>query len=110
LIIYGNDYNSLSYPAFRKERIMTTLLVTFGIIVFLVLIMAIGVLFGRKPIAGSCGGYEALHIACAAGCAHPCEKRLAAQAKARAEQEAAQENRAGEAQNLQGQSNSISSQ
>ncbi|MDR3322675.1 MAG: (Na+)-NQR maturation NqrM [Zoogloeaceae bacterium] len=39
----------------------------FSFIVFLVLIMAIGVLSGRKPIAGSCGGYETLHIACAAG-------------------------------------------
>ena len=56
---------------------MDTFLVTFGIIVLLVLLMAIGVIFGRKPIAGSCGGYKALDVACAAGCKNPCEKRLA---------------------------------
>jgi len=65
---------------------MSTFLVTFGIIVFLVLIMAIGVMFGRKPIAGSCGGYKVLDVECAAGCKEPCEKRLARmQAKAEAE-------------------------
>jgi hypothetical protein len=63
---------------------MSVFLVTFGIILFLVLLMAIGVMFGRKPIAGSCGGYERLNIKCAAGCKTPCEKRLAAQARARA--------------------------
>lgn len=56
---------------------MQTFLVTFGIIAFLVLIMTIGVMFGRKPIAGSCGGYKALNLDCAAGCKEPCEKRLA---------------------------------
>lgn len=56
---------------------MQTFLVTFGIIVVLVLLMAIGVMFGRKPIAGSCGGYEVLKLKCAAGCKDPCEKRLA---------------------------------
>ena len=69
---------------------MTLFFVTFGIIVFLVLIMAIGVLFGRKPIAGSCGGYEHLNMKCAIGCKTPCEKRLAAEARARAEAEAKQ--------------------
>ncbi|MDR1889455.1 MAG: (Na+)-NQR maturation NqrM [Zoogloeaceae bacterium] len=56
---------------------MTTFFVTFGVIVFLVLIMAIGVMFGRKPIQGSCGGYDALGAECAIGCKTPCEKRLA---------------------------------
>ncbi|WP_341645579.1 (Na+)-NQR maturation NqrM [Thauera sp. SDU_THAU2] len=67
---------------------MQMFLVTFGIIVLLVLLMAIGVLFGRKPIAGSCGGYKALDIECAAGCKNPCEKRRArmkAQAEAQAQ-------------------------
>ncbi|GHT89737.1 hypothetical protein FACS1894101_0870 [Betaproteobacteria bacterium] len=69
---------------------MVTFFVTFGIIVFLVFIMTIGVLFGRKPIAGSCGGYENLNMKCAIGCKTPCEKRLAAEARARAEAEAKQ--------------------
>ncbi|MDR2365557.1 MAG: (Na+)-NQR maturation NqrM [Zoogloeaceae bacterium] len=63
---------------------MNLFFVTFGVIVFLVLIMAIGVLCGRKPIAGSCGGYEALNVECAAGCKTPCAKRQAALARARA--------------------------
>ena len=62
-------------------------LVTFGIIVLLVLIMAVGVMFGRKPIAGSCGGYKALDAECAAGCKNPCDKRLA-RMRAQAEAEA----------------------
>lgn len=55
---------------------MTTFLVTLGVILLLVLLMSIGVIFGRKPIAGSCGGYNTLDIECAAGCKKPCKKRL----------------------------------
>lgn len=56
---------------------MEVFLLAFGIITLLVLLMAIGVLFGRKPIAGSCGGYKALNAECAIGCKHPCEQRKA---------------------------------
>lgn len=62
---------------------MKIFLITFALIVFLVFIMAIGVLFGRKPISGSCGGYETLGAECAAGCRNPCIKRRAACARAR---------------------------
>lgn len=66
---------------------MEMILVTFAIILLLVLLMAVGVIFGRKPIAGSCGGYKALDVECAAGCKNPCEKRLARmKAKAQAEE------------------------
>lgn len=70
---------------------MEIFLVTFGIIVLLVLLMAIGVIFGRKPITGSCGGYKAIDVECAAGCKNPCDKRLArmqAQAEAQASAQA----------------------
>ncbi len=66
---------------------MEMFLITFGIIALLVLLMAIGVIFGRKPIAGSCGGYKAIDVECAAGCKNPCEKRQA-RMKAKAEVEA----------------------
>jgi hypothetical protein len=33
---------------------LTTLLISFGIILFVVLIMAVGVIFGRRPLAGGC--------------------------------------------------------
>ncbi len=39
---------------------MTTLLLAFVIMLLLVAGMAIGVLFGRKPISGTCGGMKAL--------------------------------------------------
>ena len=39
---------------------MTTLILTFIIVLFLVISMSVGVLFGRKPITGSCGGLQGL--------------------------------------------------
>ncbi len=39
---------------------MTTVLLAFLLTLLLVAAMAVGVLFGRKPISGSCGGMKAL--------------------------------------------------
>ncbi len=39
---------------------MTTVLLAFLIMLLLVAGMAVGVVFGRKPISGSCGGMKAL--------------------------------------------------
>ena len=35
---------------------MTTFLLALGMAMFLIAAMSIGVIFGRKPISGSCGG------------------------------------------------------
>jgi hypothetical protein len=45
---------------------MTTIILAFVLMVLLVAAMAIGVLMGRKPISGSCGGMSALgmEVAC----------------------------------------------
>ncbi len=39
---------------------MTTILLAFLFMLLLVAGMAVGVLFGRKPISGSCGGMKSL--------------------------------------------------
>jgi hypothetical protein len=56
---------------------MTLFLVTFLVIGIAVLAMAVGVLLGRRPIGGSCGGLERLGLECDAGCDKPCPERLA---------------------------------
>ena len=39
---------------------MTTFLIAFVVLLVIVLAMSVGVLLGRKPISGSCGGMSAL--------------------------------------------------
>lgn len=56
---------------------MTIFLLTFLVIGIAILIMAVGVLVGRNPIGGSCGGLERIGLECDAGCDKPCPKRLA---------------------------------
>lgn len=65
---------------------MSLFVVTFIIVAVVVLAMAIGVIAGRKPIAGSCGGLGKIGLECDGGCANPCPKRLA-RMQAQVEQE-----------------------
>lgn len=65
---------------------MTTVLIVFACMVAVVTAMAVGVLMGRKPISGSCGGMSALgmEVACdiCGGDKGKCEKETKkAQAK-----------------------------
>lgn len=62
---------------------MSIYIVTFLIMILAVLAMAVGVLAGRKPIAGSCGGLGKFNVECVAGCDKPCPKR---EARAQAEE------------------------
>ncbi|MCO4785998.1 (Na+)-NQR maturation NqrM [Marinomonas gallaica] len=41
---------------------MTTIVLAFVLMIALVVAMAVGVLMGRKPISGSCGGMSALNM------------------------------------------------
>ena len=57
---------------------MLTMLVAFAVMLLIVAAMAIGVLVGRKPISGSCGGMSAIGMvgACdvCGGDKNKCEK------------------------------------
>ncbi|MBL8445554.1 MAG: (Na+)-NQR maturation NqrM [Zoogloeaceae bacterium] len=72
---------------------MTTFLFTFVIMALAALGLAIGVMMGRKPVGGSCGGLDKLGLDCDAGCSKPCPKRAARQQAAvlAAQQEAEQQ-------------------
>jgi hypothetical protein len=53
---------------------MAIFLMSFVIIALAILGMAVGVLLGRRPIAGSCGGLGQLGLACDS-CDKPCAKK-----------------------------------
>ena len=65
---------------------MSTFILALLVVGIVIAAMAIGVIFGRKPIAGSCGGLGAVGLDCEGGCENPCPKRLA-RMKAQAEQQ-----------------------
>lgn len=62
---------------------MTLFLITFAIIAMVIALMAVGVIFGRNAIKGSCGG--ANNGDCV--CVQKCEKRLKMEAEALAAQQ-----------------------
>ncbi len=47
---------------------MTLFLITFAVIAIVIFIMAIGVMFGRQAIKGSCGGPGASDCVCTEKC------------------------------------------
>lgn len=61
---------------------MAIFLLTLVIVGLAVLGMAIGVIMGRKPIAGSCGGLGQLGLGCQV-CEKPCAKKRQAQEQTR---------------------------
>ena len=62
-------------------EIMTVFFVTFALMVVVVAIMAVGVIFGRQAIKGSCGG--AGNGSCV--CVEKCDKRKKMEADANAD-------------------------
>ena len=53
---------------------MTIFLLCFVVMAVAVLAMAVGVLMGRAPIAGSCGGLAQLGLGCDS-CEKPCARK-----------------------------------
>lgn len=41
---------------------ITSVLVSFAVMLIVILVMAVGVIFGRQPIKGSCGGLGAVGV------------------------------------------------
>lgn len=64
---------------------MTTFIITFGAFMLITVAMAVGYIFQKKSIAGSCGGLGALGIDKACDCPEPCDKRRRREAKAERE-------------------------
>lgn len=59
---------------------MLAFIVIFLILLAFVALMAVGVMFKRKPISGSCGGLGGVGIEKACGCDKPCDEKLAREA------------------------------
>ena len=54
---------------------MTMFLYTFAAFVIVFVAMAVGYIFQKKTIAGSCGGLGAIGVEKACDCDNPCDKR-----------------------------------
>lgn len=65
---------------------MSTFIFAFVFFLLMVLAMAVGYIFQKKSISGSCGGLGALGVEKACDCPEPCDRR-----KARMEKEAIRE-------------------
>ena len=61
---------------------MAIFLITLVFFLVVVLGMAVGYIFQRKSISGSCGGLGAMGIEKACDCDNPCDKRLERERKA----------------------------
>ncbi|MDC0609921.1 (Na+)-NQR maturation NqrM [Vibrio sp.] len=63
---------------------MNTFLITFAVFVIFILAMAVGYIFQRKSVSGSCGGLGAVGIEKVCNCPEPCDARKKREAKAAA--------------------------
>ena len=55
---------------------MAIFLITLGFFLVIVMAMAVGYIFQKKTLAGSCGGLASVGIDKSCNCDNPCEKRL----------------------------------
>lgn len=70
---------------------MSTFILAFGFFLLMTLAMAIGYIFQKKSISGSCGGLGALGVEKACDCPEPCDRK-----KARLERETARQEKLNE--------------
>jgi len=70
---------------------MTVFFITLGFFLVVVLAMAVGYIFQKKSLAGSCGGLASVGIDKACDCDNPCDKRIEREKKAQLKQEMKQE-------------------
>ncbi|MDP2560020.1 (Na+)-NQR maturation NqrM [Psychrobium sp. 1_MG-2023] len=54
---------------------MMTFIYAFAAFVIVIVAMAVGYIFQKKAIAGSCGGLGAIGVEKACDCDNPCDKR-----------------------------------
>lgn len=66
---------------------MNTFLITFGFFLAVIAAMAVGYIFQRKVVKGSCGGLGAVGIEKVCNCPEPCDARKKREAKAAARAE-----------------------
>lgn len=60
-----------------KEITMSTFILAFGFFLLMSAAMAVGYIFQKKSISGSCGGLGALGVEKACDCPEPCDRKLA---------------------------------
>ncbi|SHE86423.1 (Na+)-NQR maturation NqrM [Vibrio gazogenes] len=61
---------------------MSTFLITFAMFVVVITAMAVGYIFQKKMVSGSCGGLGAVGIEKVCNCPEPCDARKKREAKA----------------------------
>lgn len=66
------EYATSHFESNDTQSFAVTFLMAFLVMGIAIAAMAIGVMMGRKPIAGSCGGLGRLGLGCDGGCGRPC--------------------------------------
>jgi hypothetical protein len=60
---------------------MTVFLTTFAVFLLVIAAMAVGYIFQRKSVSGSCGGLDGIGIAKECDCPEPCDARKKREAR-----------------------------
>jgi len=63
---------------------VNTFLITFGVFLLVITAMAVGYIFQKKTVSGSCGGLGTVGIDKVCNCPEPCDARKRREAKAAA--------------------------